>query len=247
MPKVSILVGGPDWPTSVITGILDLPMWPMLLGTMPVMIIIAPCCVATGFLLCPEEVFGPKDINGNQPAICSSLNGTLLLISAVIQQSATFAALYYAQVLLDHMKESGELDENWMKDPQEDEIMELVRQDEKYAKIYASKSQWGLVPTYIRINLVLGCLLSVVVYATNFFGGSFGYPPYKTFEVSDSIGEELDGNFLNIVNPLGWVQNVGFFISCINLREYYKWVDQAMSGVDLEDSMKIEMTEQGKV
>ena len=34
--KVSILVGGPDWPTSVLTGILKLPAAGMQIGTLPV-------------------------------------------------------------------------------------------------------------------------------------------------------------------------------------------------------------------
>merc|ERR1712238_315662 len=33
--KVSILVGGPDWPTSVLCGIMDLPLLPVLFGTLP--------------------------------------------------------------------------------------------------------------------------------------------------------------------------------------------------------------------
>ena len=40
--KVATLVGGPDWPTSVLCGILDLPILPILVGTLPVIIIIVP-------------------------------------------------------------------------------------------------------------------------------------------------------------------------------------------------------------
>jgi hypothetical protein len=34
--KVAILCGGPDWPTSVLCGILRLPLYECLLGTLPV-------------------------------------------------------------------------------------------------------------------------------------------------------------------------------------------------------------------
>ena len=40
-----ILCGGPDWPTSVLTGILNLSVIKMLIGSAPVVIIIVPCTV----------------------------------------------------------------------------------------------------------------------------------------------------------------------------------------------------------
>merc|ERR1711953_656886 len=45
--KVCILCGGPDWPTSVLTGILRLSCPQMLLGTLPMFFLIAPA-VACG-------------------------------------------------------------------------------------------------------------------------------------------------------------------------------------------------------
>merc|ERR1719478_585635 len=44
--KVVILIGGPDWPTSVLTGILRLSLPQMLLGTLPVICIQVPCVLA---------------------------------------------------------------------------------------------------------------------------------------------------------------------------------------------------------
>ena len=46
VPKVCILVGGPDWPTSVTTGILRCSLVEMLTGTLPVLFLIAPCTLA---------------------------------------------------------------------------------------------------------------------------------------------------------------------------------------------------------
>merc|ERR1740121_1610822 len=48
--KMAVLVGGPDWPTSVITGIMDLSLLPMLIGSLPVVVVIFPCCISAGFL-----------------------------------------------------------------------------------------------------------------------------------------------------------------------------------------------------
>ena len=49
--KMMILVGGPDWPTSVLTGILKLPVLPMLFGSLPVVMLIAPTAVLGACLI----------------------------------------------------------------------------------------------------------------------------------------------------------------------------------------------------
>lgn len=49
MAKVSILVGGPDWPTSVMCGIMGLPLLPVLVGTLPVALLIIPTVLSGSF------------------------------------------------------------------------------------------------------------------------------------------------------------------------------------------------------
>ena len=44
--KVTILTGGPDWPTSVFCGILRVPISQTLLGTLPVTFLILPTVLA---------------------------------------------------------------------------------------------------------------------------------------------------------------------------------------------------------
>jgi hypothetical protein len=48
--KVAILVGGPDWPTSVLCGILGLPLLQILIGTVPIIAFITPFSL-TGTLM----------------------------------------------------------------------------------------------------------------------------------------------------------------------------------------------------
>lgn len=53
--KVAILCGGPDWPTSVLTGILRLSLPEMILGTLPCFFLIVPCVLA-GASLTEEQL-----------------------------------------------------------------------------------------------------------------------------------------------------------------------------------------------
>ena len=47
--KVVVLVGGPDWPVSVLCGILGLNIVPILIGTLPVFIVVVPTVFAGSF------------------------------------------------------------------------------------------------------------------------------------------------------------------------------------------------------
>ena len=53
--KVTILVGGPDWPTSVLCGILKVPLAPVLVGTSPIITLIVPTVAAGAFLAIDES------------------------------------------------------------------------------------------------------------------------------------------------------------------------------------------------
>ena len=46
-----ILCGGPDWPTSVLCGILKLSVWQTLIGLTPVILLTAPTAIAGAFQL----------------------------------------------------------------------------------------------------------------------------------------------------------------------------------------------------
>jgi len=53
--KVAILCGGPDWPVSVLAGILRIPLWECLLGTCPVLISLVPMTLSGSFYLRRDE------------------------------------------------------------------------------------------------------------------------------------------------------------------------------------------------
>ena len=74
MRKVVILCGGPDWPTSVLTGILGLDVKKMLLGTLPVYFLILPTCAA-----------GAMELKKSESALYASLAGIIMAVSAMCQ------------------------------------------------------------------------------------------------------------------------------------------------------------------
>ena len=79
--KVLILCGGPDWPTSVLTGILGLDVRQMLAGTAPVYVLILPTCAA-----------GAMELKKSESSLYASLAGVILALSAACQVRACVAA-----------------------------------------------------------------------------------------------------------------------------------------------------------
>jgi hypothetical protein len=87
LPKVCILCGGPDWPTSTLTGILKLSLVDMLLGSMPVYFVIVPC-VASGAMIL-KKADGPE---------WESAGNLVLTVATMAQSVGLMAAMYFISV-----------------------------------------------------------------------------------------------------------------------------------------------------
>ena len=71
MAKCSILIGGPDWPTSVLCGILKLDLIPILIGTLPILILITPTVLSGLFVYLGQT----KDWAETLSTVCLSATG----------------------------------------------------------------------------------------------------------------------------------------------------------------------------
>jgi hypothetical protein len=96
LAKVAILCGGPDWPTSVLTGILGLPVCDMLVGSIPVYFVIAPTCFSSAMLL---QTSGDYD----------AIGAVIVAVAGVMQIGASLVAVFYITKCIDANKR--ELDE----------------------------------------------------------------------------------------------------------------------------------------
>jgi len=83
--KLLVLCGGPDWPTSVLCGLLKLNMWQMLLGLTPMIFFIAPSVAAGAF-----QYYGP-----NWGGVWDSLSAFLIQFVLVLAAALMGLALYF--------------------------------------------------------------------------------------------------------------------------------------------------------
>ena len=99
LPKIVILCGGPDWPTSVTTGILKCSLPQMLLGTLPIMFLIVPTVMTGAFK--NKEQDGPmyQTLSGIF-MVAPGLENYLWIFSKADLWSAAFAAPVLAQQII---------------------------------------------------------------------------------------------------------------------------------------------------
>ena len=203
--KTMILCGGPDWPTSVLTGILNLPVGKMLVGSLPVVIIIVPCCV-----------LGASLSMGKRPGWeTASEFVTLVAGASQLLASIGFAAVI-ERATVTHAEAIAAL-------PYDEEVRALDAQRTEYVRAWREAADWGREghPKLARCTLAAAALLSGV--------GCHLAVLLRCFErvtVADPFnGPLLQGNPLNVVHGVqGWTVIVCFAASSLLLFAHHRWL-----------------------
>eukprot|EP00438_Fugacium_kawagutii_P003378 Skav231010 [mRNA] locus=scaffold1196:71969:73096:+ [translate_table: standard] len=120
--KVAILVAGPDWPTSVLCGILRLNVPAMLLGTLPVILVSIIPQVLVGALLTYQDE--------SSSGIMGIISSSVTLAAAVVQALAMFFFTYRIMKVVD---EDGEK----LAEEREEHraVAELTRKEQDYVQV----------------------------------------------------------------------------------------------------------------
>jgi hypothetical protein len=197
--KVCILVAGPDFPTSVLCGILQLSIPQILLGTAPVILVSIIPQTLVGVLLTKEDA-----TEGVWNMIATVATG----LAAAFQAGAT---LIFAYGIMERVEESGdELLE--ARRPEHDEVRRLAEREAEYAKKHGEMSDWGQLGTRARATLlgsVALFLLSGLIIALDTMATE--KMCFREFSITDKIKSSydlggLDGSALNVVlAPMGWI------------------------------------------
>ena len=211
--KVFILCGGPDWPTSVTTGILKLSLPSMLCGSVPVILLVAPCVCAGGFLLRRNDKTGPW----------AAVSDVSIAVASIFQFGAMLAALYYIEQVAHNNRD--ELSRQVL----DEEVAEIDEKQHKRAELYERLTDWHdpTFPKTKKLQLKLGAaLLTCSVYLCMGLDSLC----FRKFGVTSKIGDPFDaedpgleGNALNLVKPIGWGAIIFFTIGYALLSNFRKW------------------------
>ncbi|GMI36118.1 hypothetical protein TeGR_g5281 [Tetraparma gracilis] len=207
--KVAILVGGPDWPTSVLCGIMRLPLLQILLGTLPVFFLIVPTVMAGSFMW----MQGVLD-EERQPRFPASvtLSALFMVTAAMVQSGSMVVAAYYLE------KAVNEQGDELAAIPIDQEVFDADARGAHMKQVGRYVSQWHLVPYWQKKKLHIGLFCIVAsCYVTVML--SLGDPYDLTNSPSD-----LPGGPLTLLNTNGWI-SMGLFVkSIIWLNLWNRWV-----------------------
>ena len=195
--KIAILCGGPDWPTSVLCGILKLSVIQMSIGTSPVLILYLGYTTVAGALQLKVGSCGDST-GASSSSTWGLLNSLFLALAFVSMLSTSMAAVYYMEQTIMNKREI--LDEM----PVDEEVEELDRLDRVKEETYATASKWenlsGRNKFFIvsaAVSGILSCQLGVVLAQRSF----------RTFSVSCPIA------LTDVVLPTGWL-SIGLIVAC---------------------------------
>ena len=195
--KVAILVAGPDWPTSVLCGILRLNIPQMLMGTMPVILVsIVPQVLVGAFQTLADGTSG----------VMGMVSSLVTMAAAVVQALAMFFVSYRIMKVIE---DDGEA----LARPRVEHaaVAELTRQEALYTEALHNASEWSnmhcgqkfLAFVSAACLLVAGFALAADFSLTEKFC-------FRSFSITSSIGSAiamggLGGSVANLVMPVGWL------------------------------------------
>jgi len=190
--KVAILVGGPDWPTSVICGILRLNVPRMVWGTCPVVVVIGPCVLAGAFL---------SRVSVGEDSIWNLLADAAIGLAAFVNGASFLAAAYKIAAVA--IRRGHELARPR---PEHAGVAELSRRREARLEAYREVVDWKALHPRWKAFIAAAAVMQL--------GGLFALGMmyeacFRDFSISSDINADLPdglgGNPLKIVRePLGW-------------------------------------------
>ena len=219
--KVSILVGGPDWPTSVLCGIMGLDLFQVLLGTLPVIVLIMPTVLTGSF----TYMASLKTDDGEPEFPYAAVLATVFTaFTAIVMTGSMILAAYHLEQTTSNRSEeiaAIEVDQ---------EVAELEAGEVEFDKCYSRLTQWEVMPWGARVTLYLSFILMVACcYMVLLFSGQC----FTEYQLTYTIEENLNGNWLNLIKPTGWYAILFFFVSAVFLSGFIVWANQkAIDAVD---------------
>eukprot|EP00308_Calcidiscus_leptoporus_P008272 CAMPEP_0119361180 /NCGR_PEP_ID=MMETSP1334-20130426/8554_1 /TAXON_ID=127549 /ORGANISM="Calcidiscus leptoporus, Strain RCC1130" /LENGTH=849 /DNA_ID=CAMNT_0007376127 /DNA_START=40 /DNA_END=2589 /DNA_ORIENTATION=- len=203
--KTIILCGGPDWPTSVLTGMMKLSCPKMLFGSIPVILLILPATFLGGCLTMANKPRWDAVASLMTILVAGSQMGASVGFAAVIERAANVHAHEIAALPLDS------------------EVAALDDAREAYTRAWRAASDWhrAAYPMTLQVlvvaaagTMVFSCHLVVLLRC------------FERVAVSDPFyGPPIHGNPLRVIHEAqGWVVIACFVAGAVLLLASSMWL-----------------------
>ncbi len=206
-PLISIYIR----PTSVLCGIMNLDLLPILIGTLPVIFLITPTLLTGSFTYMANVT---TDDGQAEFPWAGTLGTVCAAITALVQFGSMVVAAYFLEHTVSNRKEdleSIEIDK---------EVKDADDKDKKVNDAYEEITEWDALPLLAKIFLTLSLTTMIVsCYLVQFFNSRC----FVEYDLTFTIDEHLDGDWLNIIKPLGAIANYLFLASVVLLLGFRSW------------------------
>eukprot|EP00586_Coscinodiscus_wailesii_P003085 CAMPEP_0172490614 /NCGR_PEP_ID=MMETSP1066-20121228/21102_1 /TAXON_ID=671091 /ORGANISM="Coscinodiscus wailesii, Strain CCMP2513" /LENGTH=555 /DNA_ID=CAMNT_0013259167 /DNA_START=665 /DNA_END=2329 /DNA_ORIENTATION=- len=182
--KVAILVGGPDWPTSVMCGIMGLELFPILLGTLPVIALVTPTVLAGSFL------YMASLRDSNNDTLLYPWAGTLSTIFLGVSGLGLLGVLVSAGYFLE--RAAAERIDELEQIPIDEEVKKVDEKNQIKNEAYNEVTEWPSTPTWVKVTM---CFSLISVTLSSYLVFFFDSQGFVNFEITDTIQGKLDGNW----------------------------------------------------
>ena len=216
--KVAILVAGPDWPTSVLCGILHLKIPQMLLGTTPVILVSIVPQVLVGALL---------TLTDGSSGIMGMVSSFVTLAAGVVQ---ALAMCFFSYRIMMVIEEDGEA----LAAPRAEHaaVAELTRKESEYVAALQNASSWPNMSRGQKL-LVFASALCLLV-AGFVFAADYSLTEkfcFRSFSITSKIASPLEAgglnsNVMNLVMMAGWAALGVAFAGFVLHISASKWLGQ---------------------
>lgn len=209
--KVSILVGGPDWPTSVLCGIMDLDLIPILIGTLPIIFLITPTLLTGSFMYMSSVT-----LDNGEPEFpwAGTMTTVFTAITAFVQFGSMAVAAFYLEQTVSNRQEDLEAI------PIDEEVKARDEADEAITTKFDELTEWSVLPVLAKV--VLSSSVTVMIISC-YLVQLFASDCFMDYELTSTIDEHLNGDWKNLVKPLGIVANILLVASVLLLYLFRQW------------------------
>jgi hypothetical protein len=208
--KVYVLCGGPDWPTSVLCGILGCGFGQICLGTLPMGIFLLPSAFAGAVLNMSDGVWKSM--------------AALVLVFALVSQVAL--GLLAIGAVSDYLSSEDPEVKKFLYDEREEhkKILEMNKQQEAFDRALVFYTTWSAMNGCQKATLVVAVVLSWLAAAASSLITSRLWRPFQIISrISQPYDHDppgLDGKWHTIIHPLGWAVTG---LTVVGIVCFYVW------------------------
>jgi len=171
-PKVCVMCGGPDWPTSVICGFLRLECCNLVLGLTPMFLMTVPTTLAGAFFNPPYESY-------------ANLQSFLFLIVILVQLVLGVGLFHYVgRAQTEHGDEINRI-------PDDEAVKQLDAKSELSKSVHEDITRWAgsAMPTWVRAVLICGTIMLQVTFYALVLYPSLLFQPFGLTDCRSELGK----------------------------------------------------------